>query len=146
MRLDPVGQHPFAPDHIVGHVSFGLSSTHENDYVVNLVGCKPEGMLNGFNVFIVLPEWILETRFPSIDDLCPFSASFASEYPSTHVFRFDHKNAEAGYDEMINLSGAVISRGQDDVIDDEIVFRVELSLKGAFDLSLPNFAFEPSRP
>ena len=50
---------------------------------------------------------IWETRFLPVDLLGPFLPVFGAEDPAAVIFGFDHEDAVQGYDDVVDLCGAL---------------------------------------
>lgn len=96
-------------DHIPGHGCFELRVTHETDHRFELLLGKSEEFHQCADMEMVLVERVQEAAFPPVDLLGPLALIRGSENPSTVVLCLDHKNSEAGDNDVIDLSGALRS-------------------------------------
>jgi hypothetical protein len=99
-----------------GHRSFKGAVADEEYNRVNVLVRNIE--LLGYRASMpkVLPDWILKTKFLSVENLSPLRASLVSENPPVDVFGLDDKNSEPRNEHMIKLSRSVVCR-EDQVVD-----------------------------
>lgn len=100
-----------------GHVGFEGAVAHEDHDGVYRIRRQLQEGAQGFGVFVILSQRVLEGGLFTIDHLGPFGLFFRSVYPAPHVFGFDAENPEARYNNVIDLSAAVFRRQRDIVID-----------------------------
>ena len=59
-------------------------------------------------MFVILMEWVLKFIRMLVYFLSPHWLVRATENPPFYIFRFNHKYAIYGNNDMINLSGSVL--------------------------------------
>ncbi|MNU11222.1 hypothetical protein D3C72_2589080 [compost metagenome] len=59
-----------------------------------MFGINAQGGFQGLEVFVVLPQRVLEFVGALVDFLRPLRLLFAAEDPAAHVLRFQHEDAE----------------------------------------------------
>lgn len=92
-------------------------------------------------MFVVLSERVLEGIFALAEGLSPFGVVRVSEDPTAHVFGFDDEDAVSRNNDVVDLRGAVC-RGQGDVVELAVSFRVELVGEGLSDTEFAKPSFE----
>lgn len=72
-----------------------------------------KGGFQGFEVFIVLPQRVLEFEGAFVELLRPLCLFLAAKDPAAHVLRFQHEDAVGREEYVVNLRGAVwrVQRG-----------------------------------
>lgn len=76
--------------------------------------------LNNLYVVVVLAQGILKLRFVAVHDLRPPCLVFVTENPTRHVFGFNHEDAVAGQDDVIDLCRAVRS-WQGNIVEKDVI-------------------------
>ena len=94
----------------IGKLGFERAVAEEYDHRMDLFGTQTKQYFQGFGVFVVLMQGVLEFVGLFIDFLCPGLLPGTAEYPSLHVFSFDYKDTEFWNDDVINLSAAIFGR------------------------------------
>ena len=74
-----------------------------------------ESGLQSLEMFVVLPQWVLERICLFIQLLCPLRLPFATEYPATFILGLYNEDAVRRQEYMVNLGGT-IDRIQRDVV------------------------------
>ncbi|MNI88148.1 hypothetical protein D3C73_1454140 [compost metagenome] len=74
-----------------------------------------ESGLQSLEMFVVLPQWVLECECLFIQLLCPLRLPFVTEYPATFILGLHNEDAVGRQEYMVNLGGA-IDRIQRDVV------------------------------
>ncbi|MNE56884.1 hypothetical protein D3C80_1518230 [compost metagenome] len=108
---------------------FGLegAGADEGDDRVQVLRVYPEGGFQGFEVFVVLPQRVLEFEGAFVELLRPLGLLFAAEDPAVHILRFQHENTVHRDENVVDLGGAV--RGvQGDVVQAAIGLLVQVQV------------------
>lgn len=141
--FDPRGQ--AAVEDISGHGGFEFRAADEKDEGMNAVFRHAEELRQGFDMEVVLMEWILEAVLGSIDLLGPLALLFGTEDPAFVVFRFNDEDAESGHDHMVELGGALAIRaGEIDVVELAVELRIQ-AVQTPADHPLADPAFDAGR-
>lgn len=128
---------------VVWHVRLELGFSGENDHGKELVLSDLEKGFKFLDVFVVLPERVLEGVLAFAESLGPFGLVRVSEDPAAHIFGFDDEDTVFRNDDVVDLRGAVC-RGEDDVVELAVSFRVELVGEGLSDAEFAMPSFEGS--
>ena len=128
-------------DDIVRHVRLELGVSGEHDHGKELVLSDLEQGFKFLDVFVVLPERVLEGIFALAEGLRPLGMVRVSEDPSAHILSFDDEDAIFRNDDVVDLRGAVC-RGEGDVVELAVPFRVELVGEGLSDTEFAKPSFE----
>lgn len=78
------------------------------DYREDMIGIDSKYLFQNLGMFIVLVKGILKFVGLPVNLLCPRLLNGATEYPSRHVFGFNHEDAISGYDDMVYLRGSIL--------------------------------------
>lgn len=70
------------------HFGFEGAATNESDDRMQVVGAETKGGFQGFEVFVVLPQWVLEFEGAFVELLRPLRLLLAAEDPAAHILRF----------------------------------------------------------
>ena len=79
---------------------------------------------------IVLPKRILEPTLPLRKRLRPLGVSGIAEYPSLVGLRLDDEHAERRDNDMVDLRGRTVVKGQIDVVQDMVERSIQLAAQG----------------
>lgn len=60
---------------------------------MQVLGVNAKGGFQGFEVFVVLPQRVLEFEGAFVELLRPLRLLLAAEDPAAHVLRFQHEDA-----------------------------------------------------
>ena len=72
-----------------------------------MLGADAKGGFQGFEVFVVLAQRVLELEGAFVELLRPLRLFLAAEDPAAHVLRFQHEDAVAREEYVVDLRGAV---------------------------------------
>lgn len=123
-----------------GHGGFEGAAADEGDDGVQVLGGDAEGGFQGLEVFVVLPQRVLELVAVLVELLRPLGLLFAAEDPAAHVLGLQHEDAVAGEEDVVDLGGAV--RGiQGDVVQAVVGLPVELPVCEEPDEEFADIAF-----
>lgn len=128
-------------DDVVRHVRLEFGVSGEDDYGKELVLSDLEEGFEFLDVFVVLSERILEGIFAFAEGLRPLGMVRVSEYPSAHILCFDDEDAVFRNNDVVDLRSAVC-RGEGDVVELAVSFRVELGGEGLSDTEFTKPSFE----
>ncbi len=122
-----VGLHPHVAgqladlDHPTRDLGLELRFAAEDDHGANCLRRQEiQHALDRPDVPVVLEERVLELESGPKENLSPPSSARAPEEPSAIVLGFNHEHAEAGHQDVIHLSRAVI-HGKGDVVHQVVV-------------------------
>lgn len=119
-----------AADHVVGQGGFELAGIpHKAHYGMEMRFRQAEEFFQGFGVAVVLMQRVLKAELLAIQRLRPLGLLRVAEDPAFHVLRFDHEDAEARDDDVVDLGGAV-GGGQGDVVDVDAHLAVQRDFLG----------------
>lgn len=90
-----------------------------------MLGADAKGGFQGFEVFVVLPQRVLELEGAFVELLRPLRLLLAAEDPAAHVLRFQHEDAVGREEYVVDLRGAVW-RVQGDVVQAAVGLLVQL--------------------
>ena len=82
---------------------------------MQVLGVNAKGGFHGFEVLVVLPQWVLEPEGVLVELLRPLRLLIAAEDPAAHVLRFQHEDAVRRDKYVVDLRGAVW-RVQSDIV------------------------------
>ena len=92
---------------------------------MQVFGGDAEGGFEGLEVFVVLPQRVLELVAVLGEFLRPLGLLFAAEDPAAHVLGLQHEDAVAGEEDVVDLGGAV-GGGEGDVVQAVVGLPVQL--------------------
>lgn len=92
---------------------------------MQVLGGDAECGFQSLEVFVVLPQRVLEFVAVLVELLRPLGLLFAAEYPAAHVLGLQHEDAVAGEEDVVDLGGAV-RRIQGDVVQAVVGLPVQL--------------------
>ncbi len=96
------------------HLRLELCPTSEHNRRLDCLGGQEiEQLLNGTHVPHVLEDWILKFELPPVEHLCPCRVLGVCKDPALVILSLDHEHAEPGYQDVINLRGAVFKLERD---------------------------------
>lgn len=105
-RLD-IANKADALGHVGGQLGFESAAANKGNHRVQVLGVKAQRGFDCFEVFVVLPQWVLEFEAALVEFLRPLRLPFAAENPATHVLRFQHEDAVGREKNVVDLCGAV---------------------------------------
>lgn len=126
------------------HIGLEGAAADENDDGVQVFLADTKQRLNGLEVLVVLAKRILKFVGALVDLLRPLRLLLAAEDPAGHVLRFQHKDAVAREEDVVDLRGAV-RRVQRDVVQAAVGLLVELQVCKQADEGFANVPFRPRR-
>ena len=94
---------------------------------MQVLGADAQGGFQGFEVFVVLPQRVLEFEGAFVEFLRPLRLFLAAEDPAAHVLRFQHEDAVGREEYVVDLRGAV-RRAQGDVVQTAVGLLVQLPM------------------
>lgn len=103
------------------HLRLELCSTSEHNCRLDCLGWQEiKKLFNGTYVPHILKDRILKFELPTVEHLCPRRVLGVCKDPALVILGLDHEHPETGYQDVINLCGAVLEL-QRDVIKEVIV-------------------------
>ena len=72
-----------------------------------MLGVEAQRGFHRFEVFVVLPQRVLEFEAALVELLRPLGLFFAAKNPAAHVLRFQHEDAIGREKNVVDLRGAV---------------------------------------
>lgn len=109
------------------HFGFEGAAADKGDDRVQVLGIDAKGGFQRFEVFVVLPQRVLEFEGAFVELLRPLRLLLAAENPAAHVLRFQHEDAVGGEKYVVDLRGAV-RRVQGDVVQAAVGLLVQLPM------------------
>lgn len=103
-----------------------------------------KGGFQGFEVFVVLAQRVLEFEGAFVALLRPLRLLFAAEDPAAHVLRFQHEDAVGREEYVVDLRGAVWCV-QGDVVQAAVDLLVQLPVGEQADQQFTNLPLGPGR-
>ena len=94
---------------------------------MQVLGVNAKGGFQGFEVFVVLPQRVLESERAFVKLLRPLRLLLAAEDPAAHVLRFQYEDAVGREEYVVDLCGAVW-RAQGDVVQTAVGLLIQLPM------------------
>lgn len=142
-RLD-VADKADALGHVGWHFGFEGAAANEADHRVQMFGADAKGGFQGFEVFVVLPQWVLEFEGAFVELLRPLRLLLGAEDPAAHVLRFQHEDAVGREEDVVDLCGAV-RRVQGDVVQAAVGALIQLPMGEEAHQQFADMALGPRR-
>lgn len=142
-RLD-IADKADALGHVVRHFGFEGAATDEGDDRMQVLEADAKGGFQGFEVFVVLPQRVLEFGRALVKLLRPLCLLLAAEDPAAHVLRFQSEDAVDRQKDVIDLRGAV-RRIQCDVMQAAVGLLFQLPMGKQPHQEFANLALGPGR-
>lgn len=92
-----------------------------------MLGADAKGGFQGFEVFVVLPQRVLELEQAPVELLRPLWLLLAAKDPAAHVLRFQHEDAVRREEDVVDLRGA-IRCVQGDVVQAAVGLLIQLPM------------------
>lgn len=126
------------------HLGLEGAAAGKGDHRVQVLGADAKGGFQGFEVFVVLSQWILELEAALVELLRPLSLLLAAEDPHAHVLRFQHKDAVGREKYLVDLRSAVW-RVQRAVVQAVVGLLVQLPMGEQARQQFTDLALSPER-
>lgn len=130
--------------HVGRHFGFEGAAADKGDDRVQVLRVNAQGGFHSFEVFVVLPKWVLEFERAFVELLRPLRLPLAAEDPAAHVLRFQHEDAVGREKYVIDLRGAV-RRVQGDVVQTAVGALIQLPVGEEAHQQFADMAFGPWR-
>lgn len=92
-----------------------------------MLGVDAKGGFQGFEVFVVLPQRVLEFEAALAKHLRPLRLLLAAEDPAAHVLRFQHEDTVGREKYVVDLRGAVW-RVQGEIVQAAVGLLIQLPM------------------
>lgn len=142
-RLD-IADKSDALGHVGWHFGFEGAAANEGDDRMQVLGVDTKAGFQGFEVFVVLPQRVLEFKGAFAKSLRPLRLPLGAEDPAAHVLRFQYEDAVDRQKDVIDLRRAV-GRIQSDVVQASIGALIQLPVREEAHQKLADIAFGPWR-
>jgi len=130
--------------HVGRHFGFEGAAADKGDNRVQVLGVYAKGGFQRFEVFVVLPQRVLEFEGAFVELLRPLRLLLAAEDPAAHVLRFQHEDSVGREEDVVDLRGAVW-RIQGDVVQTAVGLLIQLPMGKQPHQEFANLAFGPRR-
>ncbi len=124
------------------HFGFEGAASNKGNDRVQMVRANAQRGLQSLEVFVVLPQWVLEFEGALVEFLRPLRLFLAAENPAAHVLRFQHEDAVDREEYVIDLRGAV-GRIQGDVMQATVDLLVQMSMSSEAHKKFADMPFGP---
>lgn len=111
---------------------------------MQLLGADTKGGFQGFEVFVVLPKWVLELERAFVELLRPLWLLLAAKDPAAHVLRFQHEDAVRREEDVVDLRCAVRC-AQGDVVQAAVGLLIQLPMGEQTHQEFTDLTFDPRR-
>ena len=125
-RLD-IANKADALGHVGGQLGFEGAATNKGNYRMQMLRVKAQRGFHRFEVFVVLPQRVLEFEAALVELLRPLGLFFAAKNPAAHVLRFQHEDAIGREKNVVDLRGAVWGI-QGDVVQAAVDLLIQLPM------------------